>query len=92
MQIIDLNNPLREFSFAMSVSSIYKSDLNTAIKPISDVDSSVDQEIVYNKNWSTQRSFFRWFHPDDGPDERKLILKLDIYILAFACIAFWVCH
>jgi hypothetical protein len=75
----------------MSTPSLDKAGFDPAIKPISDVDSSIEQEIVYNKNWSSKRSFFRWFHPDDGPDERKLLVKLDLYILAFACIAFWVC-
>ena len=33
-------------------------------------------------------SFFRWFDPNDGPLERRLITKLDIYILTFACAAY----
>jgi hypothetical protein len=34
--------------------------------------------------------FFHWFDPNDGPVERRLVLKLDFYILTYACIGFWV--
>ncbi len=39
---------------------------------------------------SRKRGLFQWFHPDDGPAERKLITKLDLSILTFACFGFWV--
>ncbi|EXJ79130.1 hypothetical protein A1O3_08631 [Capronia epimyces CBS 606.96] len=38
---------------------------------------------------SKKRSLFQWYHPDDGPVERKLILKLDLSVLVFACFGFW---
>lgn len=42
-----------------------------------------------NRNLSVAKgSFFRWFDPNDGPLERRLIWKLDIYILTFACAAY----
>lgn len=40
---------------------------------------------------SPKRGLFQWFHPDDGPAERKLVTKLDLSILTFACFGFWVC-
>lgn len=42
-----------------------------------------------NPSPSKDRSFFAWFDKNDGPVERKLILKLDFLILSFACMGFW---
>ncbi len=54
-------------------------------------DSTGDgSHITVNQNWASPSSFFRWFHPDDEPAERSLILKLDLSILTFACIGIWV--
>lgn len=39
---------------------------------------------------SCKRGLFQWFHPDDGPDERRLVTKLDFSILIFSCFGFWV--
>lgn len=44
-----------------------------------------------NTNPSKERSFFAWFDRNDGPIERRLILKLDFLTLSFACMGFWVC-
>lgn len=43
-----------------------------------------------NANPSEERSFFAWFDKNDGPIERRLILKLDLLTLSFACMGFWV--
>ncbi len=44
-----------------------------------------------NRNIATTRGgFFHWFDPNDGPVERRLVLKLDFYILTYACVGFWV--
>jgi hypothetical protein len=43
-----------------------------------------------NPNPSKDRSFVAWFDKNDGPVERRLILKLDFLILSFACMGFWV--
>lgn len=44
-----------------------------------------------NTDPSKERSFFAWFDRNDGPIERRLILKLDFLTLSFACMGFWVC-
>jgi len=49
-----------------------------------------DAAVDINRDWQDKAGFFRWFHPRDGPAERRLILRLDISILAFACAGFWV--
>ncbi|CAK7204019.1 hypothetical protein SEUCBS139899_006770 [Sporothrix eucalyptigena] len=42
-----------------------------------------------NMSWTSKSSYWHWFHPDDGSDERRLVRKLDLSILAFACAGFW---
>jgi hypothetical protein len=44
-----------------------------------------------NRNLGSKRAFFSWSDPNDGPSERRLILKLDFFILTYAFIGFWVC-
>ncbi|GKT59774.1 major facilitator superfamily transporter [Colletotrichum tofieldiae] len=36
------------------------------------------------------RRWYHWFAPTDGPEERKLILKLDFLIVPYAFIIYWV--
>jgi hypothetical protein len=43
-----------------------------------------------NRNLGSKKKFFSWFDPNDGPAERRLILKLDFFILTYAFIGFWV--
>ncbi|KAF2652580.1 MFS general substrate transporter [Lophiostoma macrostomum CBS 122681] len=43
-----------------------------------------------NRNIGSARPFLSWFDPNDGPAERRLILKLDFFILSYAFIGFWV--
>lgn len=38
----------------------------------------------------TRRRWYDWFHPDDSPEERKLIIKLDLLIVIYAFIVYWV--
>ncbi|EXJ86870.1 hypothetical protein A1O3_03824 [Capronia epimyces CBS 606.96] len=35
------------------------------------------------------RRWYDWFAPEDSPEERKLILKLDLLIVPFAFIGYW---
>jgi valyl-tRNA synthetase len=36
------------------------------------------------------RRWYHWFHPDDTPEERKLIWKLDLLVVGYAFIVYWV--
>lgn len=31
----------------------------------------------------------RWFSPEDTPEERKLILRLDLLVVPYAFLAYW---
>lgn len=52
-----------------------------------DIPSGIERA---NPNPSKERSTFSWFDKNDGPVERRLILKLDLLTLSFACMGFWV--
>lgn len=36
------------------------------------------------------RAFWHWYSKDDTLDERKLIVKLDLLIVPYAVIAYWI--
>ncbi|KAF7556503.1 hypothetical protein G7046_g6275 [Stylonectria norvegica] len=36
------------------------------------------------------RRWYHWFSPEDSPEERKLILKLDLLIVPYAFVLYWV--
>lgn len=36
------------------------------------------------------RSWYHWYAEDDSPEDRKLIVKLDLLIIPYAVIAYWI--
>ena len=36
------------------------------------------------------RAFWHWYSVDDTPEERKLIVKLDLLIVPYAVVAYWI--
>lgn len=36
------------------------------------------------------RAFWHWYAKDDTPEERKLIVKLDLLIVPYAIVAYWI--
>lgn len=36
------------------------------------------------------KRWYHWYSPDDTPEERKLVLKLDLLIVPYAFIVYWV--
>lgn len=42
------------------------------------------------KNQLPGRKWYDWYNPDDTPEEKKLILKLDLLIVPYAFILYWV--
>ena len=38
----------------------------------------------------TKRKFFDWFHPDDTPEEKRVILKIDLLLTFYSVLAYWV--
>lgn len=58
----------------------------------SDQDSSPERyQYGANRDLSSNKSFFSWFDPNDSPAERRLVQKLDFFILTYAFVGFWVC-
>ncbi|KAI5948645.1 hypothetical protein KGF57_005390 [Candida theae] len=37
-----------------------------------------------------KRKWFKWFHDDDTPEEKKLITKIDILLTFYSLMAYWV--
>lgn len=36
------------------------------------------------------RAWYHWYAKDDSPEERKLIAKLDLLIVPYAVVAYWI--
>lgn len=36
------------------------------------------------------RKWYQWYSSEDTPDERKLILKLDLLIVPYAFVLYWI--
>lgn len=36
------------------------------------------------------RRWYHWYSPDDSPEERALVLKLDLLIIPYTFIIYWV--
>lgn len=36
-----------------------------------------------------RQKWYQWFSPNDTPEERRLILKLDVLIMIFVFLAYW---
>lgn len=43
-----------------------------------------------NENQASTRKWYEWYSPDQSPEERKLVLKLDLLIVPYAFILYWV--
>lgn len=38
----------------------------------------------------TVRRWYHWYSPEDTPEERRLVLKLDLLIIPYAFVVYWV--
>ncbi len=36
------------------------------------------------------RAWYHWYAKDDSPEEKKLIVKLDLLIIPYAVVAYWI--
>lgn len=36
------------------------------------------------------RKWYQWYAPEDTPEERQLLLKLDLLIIPIALLSFWI--
>ena len=54
--------------------------------------TSLNEQPKWTVNRAVAKSpnFFSWFDTNDSPEERKLIMKMDMYIMGFAFVGYWV--
>lgn len=43
-----------------------------------------------DNNQTSTRKWYEWYSPDQPQEERKLVLKLDLLIVPYAFILYWV--
>ncbi|CCC70078.1 hypothetical protein NCAS_0D04970 [Naumovozyma castellii] len=49
-----------------------------------------EQEYRLNKQQKSQNKWYSWFNPGTSSAEKKLLLKLDVLLAFYSCIAYWV--
>ncbi|CAI5756052.1 unnamed protein product [Candida verbasci] len=49
-----------------------------------------EYEYRITTNTKNKRKWYKWFHDDDTPEERKLIVKIDLLLTVYSLMAYWV--
>ncbi|CUM68602.1 uncharacterized protein PRCAT00006329001 [Priceomyces carsonii] len=49
-----------------------------------------EYEYRVNKNKRAAHKWFKWFNEDDTPEERRLVIKLDLLLTLYSLVAYWV--
>ncbi|RLV96183.1 putative transporter SEO1 [Spathaspora sp. JA1] len=49
-----------------------------------------EYEYRVNKETKSKRKWYKWFHEDDTPEERRVILKIDLLLTLYSLMAYWV--
>ncbi|RLV90431.1 putative transporter SEO1 [Spathaspora sp. JA1] len=49
-----------------------------------------EYEYRVNKDTKSKRKWYKWFHDDDTPEERRVILKIDLLLTLYSLMAYWV--
>lgn len=49
-----------------------------------------EQEYRMNEKQASDRKWYQWFGSDVSPQEKKLLVKLDILLAFYSCLAYWV--
>ncbi|EGW35426.1 putative permease [Spathaspora passalidarum NRRL Y-27907] len=49
-----------------------------------------EYEYRVNKETKSNRKWYHWFHEDDTPEERRVILKIDLLLTFYSLMAYWV--
>ncbi|KAG7660376.1 uncharacterized protein J8A68_006110, partial [[Candida] subhashii] len=47
-------------------------------------------EYRVTKETKGRRKWYKWFHEDDTPEERRLILKIDLLLTLYSMMAYWI--
>lgn len=42
------------------------------------------------ENKTPSRKWYDWYSPEDSPEERNLVLKLDLLIVPYAFVLYWI--
>lgn len=87
--------PLDEKAELIKVSSSQASEQPTVLEYRDEKDRKWYQffdEFEYRVKSSTKsrRKWYHWFHPDDTPQERRLILKLDLLLTLYSLLGYWI--
>lgn len=45
---------------------------------------------VSMRDGSPPRKWYHWYSPEDTAEERKLVLKLDLLIVPYAFVLYWI--
>ncbi|CAI5760623.1 unnamed protein product [Candida verbasci] len=49
-----------------------------------------EYEYRITSQFKSNRKWYKWFHDEDTPEERKLILKIDLLLTFYSLMAYWV--
>ncbi|CAK9437034.1 uncharacterized protein LODBEIA_P14940 [Lodderomyces beijingensis] len=49
-----------------------------------------EYEYRVNRHTKHARKWYHWFHDDDTPEERRVILKIDLLLTLYSIMAYWV--
>ncbi|KAK6453619.1 putative permease [Scheffersomyces xylosifermentans] len=49
-----------------------------------------EYEYRVTKQTKEKRKWYKWFHEDDTPEERRVILKIDVLLTLYSLLAYWV--
>ncbi|KAF4873163.1 putative transporter SEO1 [Colletotrichum siamense] len=77
-------------SYGVDIAAKYRPENARDADRQEDTDDSPEEHRP-NRNFS-KKSFFAWFDRNDGPLERRVILKLDFFILTYAFVGFWILY
>ncbi|KAI0465237.1 hypothetical protein LJB42_000462 [Komagataella kurtzmanii] len=49
-----------------------------------------DYEYRQNKYKRSKHKWYKWFNPSDTPEERRVVIKVDILLTLYATMAYWI--
>ena len=89
----------------LSLDSETNSEKNSINEETRDVELSLEYRDEKNRKWynffneyeyrvtskvKQRRKWYKWFHDDDTPEERRVIMKIDLLLTFYSLMAYWV--